>query len=381
MFLFFTSCQRLEIRFKSILVRLVVGFIITTVVVACGGSESPEFEPVIEQQSDLGTASLPHPVVITVIAADGSELPLPESSVQALGPTSSPTNFSGQETPLFTQLPETIEATPTPEPTAGPTFTPPASPVASSAEHFWLHRPVPDGNGVWTDKAYPYGSNRGGTLRTHHGVEFNVPSGTDVLASADGTVVFAGSDASDIQGPINDFYGNVIVIQHGFGIDGEPIFTLYGHLSEIRVSVGQHVRSQELIAYSGASGVADGAHLHFEVRQGENSYSSTRNPLLWLYPFPDRGVVAGRISQAEGQSAQGYPVTLRRIDAPSAYAGTTTYADESVNPDNNWRENFTFDDVIAGYYELAIGSGEDRVTAEFWVFPNQTTFIEMTLPG
>lgn len=374
-----TTCQALKTRFKSILVRLIVGVVLAIMVVACRGNDSPDIEPVIERQSNLVTSTVLHPVVVTEITTAESDQP--ESIVELPGTTSSPTSVPQQETPLATPPPEIMAATPSPEPTAGPTYTPPAIPATSLAEHFWLHRPVPDGNGVWTDKAYPYGSNRGGTLRTHHGVEFNVPSGTNVLASADGTVVFAGSDDADLQGPINDFYGNIVVIRHGFSIDGQPIFTLYGHLSEILVSVGQQVSSQELIAYSGASGVADGAHLHFEVRQGDNSYGSTRNPLLWLYPFPDRGVVAGRILWAAGQSAQGYPLTLRRIDAASTYAGTTTYADESVNPDNNWLENFAFDDVVAGYYELAIGTGEDKVTAEFWVFPYQTTFIEINLPG
>ncbi len=381
MVLFFSTWQALKTRVIAILIRLTFGIVVTTFVVACSGDQPPEIRAAVEKPTDEVTNSTPHPVVITIVSTGESQLDIAGSAVEKPPPTSSPITIPGQENLSPTPLAETIEATPSPEPTAGPTYTPPASPVASDAEHYWLHRPVPDGNGVWTDKAYPYGSNRGGTLRTHHGVEFNVPAGTDVLATADGTVVVAGSDNSDLQGPISDFYGNVVVIRHGFGLDGQPIFTLYGHLSEILVSVGQPVRTQEVIAYSGATGVADGAHLHFEVRQGENSYNSTRNPLLWLYPFPDRGVVAGRVSSGTGQSAQGYPLTLRRIDAPSAYAGTTTYADGSVNPDSNWQENFAFDDVVAGYYELVVGSGEDKVTAEFWVYPYQTTFVEITLPG
>jgi len=267
----------------------------------------------------------------------------------------------------------------TPEATVMPTFTPPALPQTSPREHYWLRRPVPEGSAVWTDKAYPYGDNRQGTLRTHHGVEFNVPAGTNVLAAASGTVIVAGRDNDEFLGAIKDFYGNVIVIQHDSGLGDQDVFTLYGHLSEILVNVGDHVHAQDVIALSGASGVADGAHLHFEVRLGENSYGTTRNPLLWLYPFPDRGVVAGIVTTISGQPIPGYPLTLRRVDAPSPYAGGTTYADSSVNPDETWQENFVFDDVAAGYYELTAGIGENKEKLEFWVYPYQTSFVQVTI--
>ena len=68
-----------------------------------------------------------------------------------------------------------------------------------------------------------------------------------------------------------------------------------------------------------------------------------------------------------------------RIDAPSPYAATTSYADTSVNPDDVWGENFAFDDIYAGYYELTAGTGEDKVKVELWVHPYQTSFIEIAL--
>jgi murein DD-endopeptidase MepM/ murein hydrolase activator NlpD len=265
--------------------------------------------------------------------------------------------------------------------TAVPTFTPPSSPESSPWEHFWLHRPVPEGSTVWTDKAYPYGSTRGGTLRPHHGVEFNVPAGTPVLAAADGTVVMAGSDEAVRLGAMPAFYGRAVVIEHTFLVEGVPPYTLYGHLSEVLVSVGQQVRANDMIALSGASGVADGAHLHFEVRVGENSYDSTRNPLLWLYPFPDRGVVAGRVVGPGGTPAAEVPITLRRIDAPAPYTATSTYAASGVNADHNWNENFVLDDVAAGFYELTVGTGEGKVKLELWVYPIQTSFVEANWPG
>ena len=113
-------------------------------------------------------------------------------------------------------------------------------------------------------------------MRSHHGVEFYVPSGTEVLSTASGTVVVAGSDDELLYGPHKNFYGNLVVIELDTPFLGQPVYNLYAHLSEIFVAESQHVVAQEVIALSGASGVADGAHLHFEVRVGNNDYANTR---------------------------------------------------------------------------------------------------------
>ena len=283
-----------------------------------------------------------------------------------------------------TPLPETATVTPisvapivtrTPE----PTFTPPALPNTQASEHYWLRRPIPDGGTVWTDKAYPYGNTQGSTLRPHHGVEFYVPSGTDVLATASGTVRVAGTDSIFVYGPEPNFYGNLVVIELDSRLNGQPVYNLYGHLSELRVTEGQHVEALELIALSGASGVADGSHLHLEVRVGKNSYAATYNPLLWLYPFPDRGVIAGRITWPNGDLVYEAPVTLNRIDAPTQYHATTSYAQESLNADRNWGESFAFDDVEAGYYEVVVQVNSKKFKQEVWVYPYRTNFVEIVL--
>jgi murein DD-endopeptidase MepM/ murein hydrolase activator NlpD len=272
-----------------------------------------------------------------------------------------------------------IPPTNTPPP---PTFTPPALPFTSNDEHYWFYRPAPDGSIVWTDKTYPYGSDRGGTLRPHHGVEFNLPYNSEVLAAASGRVVFAGNDDNANLGETPAFYGNVIVIQHDSQWRGQNIYTLYGHLNQVYVNEGQTVEARQLIGLSGATGVADGPHLHFEVRVGSNSYSTTRNPLLWLYPFPDRGTVSGRVIWPEGVPAEGVTVTLHRIDAEtSQYYQTTTYTGTTVNGDNDLGENFVIDDVVAGYYQITVGSGAQKIKREAWVFEYRTTFEEFVLNG
>ena len=283
-----------------------------------------------------------------------------------------PTNAAAESAPAATTMP--ASATPIPSPT------PPHLRYTSPDEHYWFWRPIREGETNWTDKTYPYGSTRGGTLRPHHGVEFYVPAGTDVIAVADGTVVYAGRDDELIFSQENNFYGNLVVIEHDAKLDGQPVFTLYGHLTEPLVTEGQHVLMQQLIARSGATGVADGAHLHFEVRVGENSYSNTRNPLLWLYPFPDRGTVVGRVLNPAGELLHEVTVTLSSIDGVNRAHTATTYANSSdINSDPLWNENFAIDDVGGGGYKAVVQIGDVRVTQEIVVQPYRTTFVELVI--
>jgi murein DD-endopeptidase MepM/ murein hydrolase activator NlpD len=87
----------------------------------------------------------------------------------------------------------------------------------------------------------------------HHGVDLVVPEGTPVRAMAPGRVVYAGWMGG---------YGNTILLDHGRGTA-----TLYAHLSTLQVQPGQTVSSRDVIALSGSTGNARGAHLHFEVRR------------------------------------------------------------------------------------------------------------------
>lgn len=85
----------------------------------------------------------------------------------------------------------------------------------------------------------------------HSGVDWYVPSGTSVRASSSGVVVTAGW---------NGGYGYCVDIKH---TDGS--MTRYAHLSSVAVAWGQNVTQGQLIAYSGATGIVTGPHLHFEL--------------------------------------------------------------------------------------------------------------------
>lgn len=306
--------------------------------------------------------------------------PTPAATVAA-PPTPTSVHTS---TPAGTPEPGAAGGTPTAGPTAGPTatpaptFTPPPPPPLLQGEQLWLQRPVPSSGPAWTDKAYPYGSTRGGVLRPHTGVEFIVPVGTSVLAAAVGTVVVAGDDGLVAHGPQTNFYGNLVIVEHDT-TDGSAFFTLYGHLSEVSVEVGQRVAAGDALGLSGASGVADGPHLHFEVRAGSNSYAATRNPLLWLRPLPQTGVVAGRVVGPSGELLHQAPVALIRVDATAPYTATTSYALGEPNSDDTLEENFVLDDVVPGFYEAVVDTGSERYTVELWVYAERVNWIELVV--
>ena len=86
----------------------------------------------------------------------------------------------------------------------------------------------------------------------HKGIDFAADHGSDVLAPADGTVIFARERGG---------YGKTLVIDHGYGIQSH-----YGHLSDFKATVGESVKRGQVIAAVGNTGRSTGAHLHYEVR-------------------------------------------------------------------------------------------------------------------
>jgi len=86
----------------------------------------------------------------------------------------------------------------------------------------------------------------------HEGVDYMVPEGTSIHASAGGMVVYADTHPQ---------YGNMIEIDHG-----NQVITRYAHASKLLVKVGDVVRRGREIAKVGSTGRSTGNHLHFEVR-------------------------------------------------------------------------------------------------------------------
>jgi len=233
------------------------------------------------------------------------------------------------------------------------------SAVLLPEEHWWLSRPVGEGAvGSKPDRFYPYGSTGQGRYQVHHGVEYANPTGTPVLAAAEGTVVVAGPDDGELWGRHLGYYGQLVVIRLARRYGDAHVYALYGHLSRVSVRLGQRVRRGETIGAVGMSGVALGPHLHFEVRVGRNDFGHTRNPELWLAPQGGNGVIAGRIENVYGQPVPGALVTFHPVARPDRYwreAWTyPTAPAEGINPDDVWRESFVMGDVPAGEYVVRV---------------------------
>lgn len=90
--------------------------------------------------------------------------------------------------------------------------------------------------------------------RSHRGVDYAAPTGTPIKATANGTVSFAGTKGG---------YGKLIVLKHNGKYD-----TAYGHLSRFTKGLrsGARVNQGDVIGYVGATGLATGPHLHYELR-------------------------------------------------------------------------------------------------------------------
>jgi murein DD-endopeptidase MepM/ murein hydrolase activator NlpD len=102
--------------------------------------------------------------------------------------------------------------------------------------------------------------------RPHEGIDVAAPLGAEIEAPAAGTV-------TDVRW--EDGYGNFVTIDHGYGL-----VTRYAHCSKILVVRGQRVKRGQKIALVGATGLATGPHLHYEVWVGGKPV----DPLHYVMP-------------------------------------------------------------------------------------------------
>lgn len=329
----------------------------------------------------------------------------PEAALDSscITPTPNPPTHTPATTATISPTPKATE-TPAPSPTPPPPTATPCPPnLCSYSFTYFLQRPIAlPGNDI-VDATYRFGTTQGGRRDPHHGVEFLNGYGTPVLAAADGTVFFAGQDLEPISepgawplvfyGPYSNFYGNVVIIEHQapeamlkiFPQMPIPIFTVYAHLSEISVETGQTVQVGQEIGKVGMTGIAEGSHLHFEVRLGEALYPNVRNPELWLIPHQDRngqmnGGVAGSIVDSQGQ-----PILLENSlvlehlpQGPDQPGGLEVYLQDYEEADlvgqPPFLESFGVGDIPPGLYRLTFPrNGLQQVLVE--VFPGQLTWV------
>ena len=91
-----------------------------------------------------------------------------------------------------------------------------------------------------------------GRLEFHGAMDIATQLGNKVIATADGTILVSET---------REYYGKMIIIDHGFGWS-----TRYGHLASFNVHEGQRVKRGDLIGFVGSTGRSTGPHLHYEVR-------------------------------------------------------------------------------------------------------------------
>ncbi len=320
---------------------------------------------------------------VSITVGEGAPDPVFAASL-SVPPATPPPPHAQFSSPNLTKLPadaRVAQAT-TVEPTS--TILPLCLPAqfCPEGQHFWLGRPFGPEYVNYVDPSYRYGDTQGGIREPHHGVEFQNPAGTPVLAAASGQVIVAGNDWAEQYGPALFFYGNLVVLEADQRFLGVPVYVLYGHLSQVGVHPGQRVEAGEVIGQVGGTGVALGPHLHLEVRVGRNGYSYTRNPELWLRPLTydgaSWGALAGRVLDQSGNRLYSVPVTVRSlsgVDPGPVHRYVFTYASAGLNGDDLLQENFAVSDLPQGIYEVSVNTTRlyrQTVTIE----PGRSALIE-----
>ncbi len=116
--------------------------------------------------------------------------------------------------------------------------------------------------------------------RAHKGIDYAAPTGTPVMATASGAVSFAGTQRG---------YGKIIILTHSKKYD-----TAYGHLSRFAKGLhnGKRVNQGDIIGYVGATGMATGPHLHYELRVDGVQKDPAKVVLPTAPPIAKKGMAA-----------------------------------------------------------------------------------------
>ncbi|MBP9679908.1 MAG: peptidoglycan DD-metalloendopeptidase family protein [Bacteriovorax sp.] len=107
-------------------------------------------------------------------------------------------------------------------------------------------------NGHLTSNYGPRMSPYAGRIKMHEGLDIGAPTGTPIVAPADGVITFSGAKPG---------FGNFVQIDHGYGVE-----TIFGHASSLSVKKGQKITRGDKIATVGNTGYSTGPHVHYEVR-------------------------------------------------------------------------------------------------------------------
>lgn len=306
-----------------------------------------------------------------------------------LGTSTTPTavvNLPAQSQP---EVPFEAFITPSPQPFQFSLPTPGAEPITnwrpplypvpwaiSPYDHFYFTRPIAADQTNWPIADYRYGGVFFGRNIVHTGIDIPSPEGTPILAAGPGTVVWADWGLfRETPGDQTDPYGLAVAIRHDFGYNDQQLYTVYAHMSQMNVIVGQAVEAGEIIGFVGTTGATTGPHVHFEVRFPNNSFFYTYNPELWIAPPQGWGVLAGRLMDTKGELLQQVEILVAPERASRTFTVRTYGKAGAVNPDPYYQENLVLGDLPAGIYKITFKYEDVRVQTWVEIFPGQVSYF------
>lgn len=284
------------------------------------------------------------------------------------------------QTPVPTENPnDPLSVTfPTPLPTDDLAWRPPLYEIPwapGPQDHFYFSRPIAVNTVNWPLPNYRYGVTFFGPDIVHSGIDIAAPRGTPVLAAGAGRVVWAGTGLYfGIYNP-NDPYGLAVVIEHDFGYDSSQLFTVYGHMDRIDVSLGDELAMHDTIGIVGDTGFTTGPHLHFEVRVGVNNFFQTRNPELWIAPPQGWGIMVGRILNERNGAIEKLEVTVNSLESRRTWRNYT-YTMLGIKSDPFYQENFVIGDLPAGEYQISFTYEEQNYAQIITINPGVVSFFQ-----
>lgn len=299
-----------------------------------------------------------------------------QTPVVQIADTGSQTNLSVLEL-LPTPVPDPLRFVfPTPGAVPLSAWRPPLYPTPwapTPYDHFYFARPIAANeiNSPLPDYRY------GGVFLpevVHTGIDIPAPIGTQVMAAGSGKVTWAGYGLYRGVYDPTDPYGLAVAIKHDFGFQGQALYTVYGHLDQVDVVVGQYVETGEMIGLVGQTGKVTGPHLHFEVRVGRNNFFGSRNPELWLAPPQGWGILAARIMNSRGELLPSHLIKVRSLDAPQNWS-VKSYGRGPAISDEYYRENLVIGDLPAGFYEVWVPFEGITYNLVIEILPGQISYF------
>lgn len=241
-------------------------------------------------------------------------------------------------------------------------------------DHFYFARPIAVTTVNWPLADYRYGYKDSETNTAHTGVDIDAQLHTPILAAGDGKVVFTGYGLSLGGAKSTDPYGLAVMIRHDFSFEGRSIETVYAHMAEITVKVGDLVKTGDQLGYVGMTGNTTGPHVHFEVRLESPSGYLVQNPELWMVPPTDDGVLLGIFVGNNGKYLSGKTVTVKNKATSKSWT-VYTYFNPNMKRDPYFQENMVLSDLPKGDYTVTVYDNYKTSSFDVSISPGAITHI------